>query len=203
MEKAKEPHWHDTEEGIEERRKLFDEIVVPNMELVRRLSVRFSRRRQDENENYNECLINLYRYIHTYDPSKPFVNWAYVCCKRLVNDLNKKRASFKVADRVNPENFVSHYAESPSEESCNHMGLDNYRTLYSDSVLGAIDRLNPIYSEVLLLQQAGYSLEEITRMVYRNGTLNTPNVETVKSRLFLAKMRMRKMIDHCGNGRDE
>lgn len=83
------------------------------------------------------------------------------------------------------------------------MGLTNYRQFYNDDVLRALDRLNPIFREALMLQQAGYKLEEIMEITYRNGTLKTRNIETVKSRLFLAKKRMRQLIDRDGNKRDE
>ena len=85
--------------------------------------------------------------------------------------------------------------------SNNHMGLHNYHRLYNDDVLDALSKLKPIYREALLLQQAGYKLEEIVEITHRNGSLKTPNIETVKSRLFLAKQKMRKMIDRDGNER--
>ena len=65
--------------------------------------------------------------------------------------------------------------------------------------LSLIHILNPIYREALLLQQAGYKLEEIMEIALRRGTLATRNIETVKSRLFLAKLKMRQMIDRDGN----
>jgi DNA-directed RNA polymerase specialized sigma24 family protein len=83
------------------------------------------------------------------------------------------------------------------------VGLDNYREFYNDDILRAIDSLSPIYREALLLQQAGYKLEEIMEIVHRNGSLKNPNLETVKSRLFLAKLKMRQMIDRDGNSKDE
>jgi RNA polymerase sigma factor (sigma-70 family) len=202
VKKAKIPSWHDTEESIEERTRLFEELIHPNINLVYRLSIRFSNRPQDIDENYNECLANLFRYIHTYDPEKSLANWIFICCKRLIYDLDCKRAQFKTTDDLNPENIVSHYAEEPSGVSGNNMGLDNYREFYNDDILRAIDRLSPIYREALLLQQAGYKLEEIMEIVHRNGSLKNPNLETVKSRLFLAKLKMRQMIDRDGNSRD-
>jgi len=193
----------DTEESIEERTRLFEKLIRPNINLVYNLAIRFSGNRQDIDENYNECLANLFRYVHTYNPEKSLANWIFICCKRLVHDLDRKRAAFKTTDDVNPECIPSHYAEDASEAGGNRMGLDNYRSLYGDDILRAIDRLNPIYREALLLQQAGYRLEEIMEIAHRNGTLKTPNIETVKSRLFLAKLKMRQMIDRDGNGRDE
>lgn len=204
MKKANIPKsYHDTEECIAERTILFEKLILPNINLVYKLSIRFTNNPQDIDENYNECLANLFRYVHTYNPEKSLANWIFICCKRLIYDLNQKRAAFKTTDDVNPENIVSHYSEDSFGVSGNCMGLDNYQELYNDDVLRALNRLNPIYREALLLQQAGYKLEEIMEITHRNGTLKSPNIETVKSRLFLAKQKMRQMIDRDGNEREE
>ena len=81
------------------------------------------------------------------------------------------------------------------------MSLDNYKQLYNDDVLDALESLKPIYREALLLQQAGYKLHEIMEISYKNGNLKTKNIETVKSRLFLAKQQMRSLIDRDGEKR--
>ena len=72
---------------------------------------------------------------------------------------------------------------------------------YNDDILWALDRLKPIYREALLLQQAGYKLGEIMEITYNNGTLQTRNVETVKSRIFLAKTQLRKLLTRDGEKR--
>jgi DNA-directed RNA polymerase specialized sigma24 family protein len=74
---------------------------------------------------------------------------------------------------------------------------------YSDDILEALNRLKPIYREALLLQQAGYRLNEIMEISFRNGNLKTRNIETVKSRLFLAKQQMRRLIDRNGERRKD
>lgn len=195
------PYCHDSEESICERTALFNELILPNLNLVYRLSIQFSSYRQDIDENYNECLANLFRYIHTYDRERSLQNWIYICCKRLIVDLDRRRAAFKTTDDLNPEHIISHYAEDAERVSGNCMGMNNYKEFYNDDILQALERLNPIYREALLLQQAGYKLEEIMEIALRRGTLATRNIETVKSRLFLAKLKMRQMIDRDGNGR--
>lgn len=195
--------YHDTEESIQQRTLLFEKLIQPNINLVYNLSIRFTNNPQDIAENYNECLANLFRYVHTYNPEKSLANWIFICCKRLIFDLNQKHAAFKTTDDVNPEKIISHYSEDAMDVNGNCMGLNNYRQLYNDDVLRALDSLNPIYREALLLQQAGYKLEEIMEITFRNGTLKTRNIETVKSRLFLAKQKMRQIIDRNGNKREE
>ena len=144
-------------------------------------------------------MANLFRYVHTYDRRKSLANWIFICCKRLIFDLDHRREAFKTTDDLDPEHIVSHYAEDMEHVSGNCMGMRNYREFYNDDILRALRSLNPIYREALLLQQAGYKLEEIMEIALRRGTLSTRNIETVKSRLFLAKQKMRQLIDRDGN----
>ena len=84
------------------------------------------------------------------------------------------------------------------EISGNCMGMDNYGELYNDHILKALRQLKPTYREALLLQQAGYKLTEIMEIAYRKGNLKNRNIETIKSRLFLAKSQMRKLLMRNG-----
>ena len=190
-----------TDDSVERRTELFEKLIRPNINLVFSLSIRFSRNPQDIRENYTESLTNLFRYIHTYNTEKSLANWIFICTKRLIYDLDRKRAQWKTTDDVDPERIVSHHAEDSSEVSYNFLGIHNYMEYYSDDVLRALAKLKPIYREALLLQQAGYKLEEIMEIAHRNGSLKNPNIETVKSRLFLAKLKMRQMIDRDGNSK--
>lgn len=187
-----------SDDSVERRTELFEKLIRPNVNLVYRLAIRFTHNQQDVQENYTECLANLFRYIHTYDPEKSLANWIFICCKRLIYDMNLKRSAWKTSDDLDTEDIVS-----PAQVSDHCMGIHNYREYYNDDILRALDGLKPIYREALLLQMAGYRLDEIMEITHRNGTLKNPNIETVKSRLFLAKQKMRKMIDRDGNAREE
>ncbi len=95
-------------------------------------------------------------------------------------------------------------ASSLSDEDETHgnaMGMDNYREFYNDDILATLDQLKPIYREALLLQQAGYKLEEIVEISYRNGNMKSRSMDTMKSRIFLAKQQMRKLITPDGEKR--
>ena len=81
------------------------------------------------------------------------------------------------------------------------MGMENYREFYNDDILNALDSLKPIYREALLLQQAGYKLEEIVEISYSNGNMKSRSLDTMKSRIFLAKQQMRKLITPDGEKR--
>jgi DNA-directed RNA polymerase specialized sigma24 family protein len=52
-----------------------------------------------------------------------------------------------------------------------------------------------------LYQQAGYKLREIADLEYQNGALESRNIETIKSRLFLARQQLQTLLTRDGNRR--
>ncbi|MDR2913409.1 MAG: sigma-70 family RNA polymerase sigma factor [Tannerella sp.] len=184
------------------RTALFNRYVLPNKNLVYRLCIKYSRSSGDIGDNYNEVLANYFKYIETYDPSRSIQTWLHIVCKRFIHDLNIKRSAFRRTEDVKVSEIAGSLADSVElPENC--MGMDNYRQLYGDGVLRALSELKPIYREALLLQQAGYRLHEIMEISFRNGNLRVKNIETVKSRLFLAKQQMRKLITRDGERRKD
>ena len=83
------------------------------------------------------------------------------------------------------------------------MGMDNYEQYYNDDILEALDQLTPIHKEALLLQQAGYKMEEIVEISFQNGNLKTKNMDTIKSRIFLAKKQMRSLLTRDGHAKQQ
>lgn len=192
----------DIEESVERRTNLFNQFVVPHVNLIYKLCIRYSYSSHDVDDNYNEVLINFYKYIETYDTSRSIQTWLHIVTKRFVADMNNRNSQFKTTDDLDVDEMADTFTED-SELSCNYMGEDNYHELYNDDILKALSKLKPIYREALLLQQAGYKLMEIMDISYKNGNLKTKNIETVKSRLFLAKQQMRKLINRDGETRTD
>lgn len=184
------------EESAAIRTELFNRYVLPHKNLIYALCIRYTFRQEDIADNYNEVLVNFFRYIETYNPERSIQTWLHIVTKRYVYDLNVRRR-FPTTDDVSVYDLTTG-ATCQQEYLGNCMGMDNYREFYNDDILRALERLKPIYREALLLQQAGYKLHEIMEITYRNGTLKTRNIETVKSRLFLAKQQLRDMITRDG-----
>lgn len=185
-----------SEASADIRTELFNRYVLPHKNLIYALCIRYTFRREDIADNYNEVLVNFYRYIHTYNPERSIQTWLHIVTKRFVYDLNLRR-------RLPTTDDVSIYdlpagVLSGEDTHTNSMGMDNYREFYNDDILRALGQLKPIYREALLLQQAGYKLHEIMEITFRNGTLKSRNIETVKSRLFLAKQQLRELITRDG-----
>lgn len=167
------------------------------------MCIQFTWNREDVEDNYSEALVNFYRYIESYDPQRPLKTWIYAVTKRLLSDLNiRNQNRLQPNDNIDVQDLAGVLPdEGESGENC--MGVENYREHYNDEILKALGQLKPAYREALLLQQAGYKLGEIMEIAYRNGSLKNRNIETVKSRLFLAKSQLRKLLTRDGKTRKE
>ena len=173
------------DESARQRAELLRKYVMPHKNLIYSICIKYTYNQEDIEDNYLEALANFFKYMDSYDPARPVKTWIYAVPPDDNIDISEISSSLSDED----------------EPSGNSMGMDNYREFYNDDILWALDRLKPIYREALLLQQAGYKLGEIMEITYNNGTLQTRNVETVKSRIFLAKTQLRKLLTRDGEKR--
>ena len=178
------------DESARQRAELLRKYVMPHKNLIYSICIKYTYNQEDIEDNYLEALANFFKYMDSYDPARPVKTWIYAVTKRLVADLNNRNRNRMPPDDNIDISEISSSLSDEDEPSGNSMGMDNYREFYNDDILWALDRLKPIYREALLLQQAGYKLGEIMEITYNNGTLQTRNVETVKSRIFLAKTQL-------------
>lgn len=191
------------DESAKRRAELLRKYVLPHKNLIYSICIKYTFNQEDIEDNYMEALTNFFKYMDSYDPARPVKTWIYAVTKRLVADLNSRNRNRTPADdNVDIGELRSSllFDDEPTE---NCMGMDNYREFYGDDILWALDRLKPIYREAFLLQQAGYKIGEIMEITYRSGTLQTRNIETVKSRLFLAKSQLRNLLTRDGERRVE
>lgn len=200
MEPSERPLSEEEIKDIERRTELFNRYILPNRNLVYRLCIRYTFLQEDIADNYSEVLVNFFRYITTYDPQRSLLNWIHIVTKRFVMEQNRRHCRLPVAESVDVFKLASSLSDE-DETHGNAMGMDNYREFYNDDILAALDQLKPIYREALLLQQAGYKLEEIVEISYRNGNMKSRSMDTMKSRIFLAKQQMRKLITPDGEKR--
>lgn len=190
-------------ESVKRRTELLEKYILPHKNLVYKMCIQFTWNKEDIEDNYNEVLVNFYRYIESYDPRRPLKTWIYAVTKRLLSDLNIRNQNRLLPNENVDVQDLAGWIPDEEEEGENCMGMDNYEEYYNDAILAALDRLKPAYREALLLQQAGYKLGEIMEIAYRNGNLKNRNIETIKSRLFLAKSQMRKLLTRDGKPRME
>ena len=182
---------------IARRTELYNKYVKPFYNMIYKLSMEYSHSPENVEENYTEVLTNFYRRIETYDPSRSIRTWLHICTKRHIIALERKRQ----ASSINYDNNIEKYGDDIfnfDHVGANLMDINNYREMYNDDILKVLDELKPIHRDALLLQEAGYSLKEIVEIEYKKGTLKSRNIETVKSRLFLARKYLKKHLTRDG-----
>lgn len=182
--------------SVERRTELFNRLVLPYQNMIFKLCIQYSVDSSYVEDNYNEVLANFFRYIETYDPGRDIRTWLHIVTKRYVFDADRKRGYLKRNDDLPIEAF-----RDTAEDVQECMGIDNYEGVYGDDVLWALKQLKPIYRDAILLQQAGYKLNEIVDIEFDKGSLDSKNIETLKSRLFLGRQQLQKLIDRNGKRR--
>lgn len=187
--------------NLEERKLLFEKYIVPNLDYIKRLVNRYTYNKSNVDDYYSEALENFFKYILSYDPAKPLHTWIHIVIRRFCQELARKEDIYIC--HAFSQGTVSEELYDPEDISYVGIEFNDYDQFLSDDVYNAINSLKPIYRESLLLQVAGYTLEEITDKLYDEGKLKNRNIETVKSRVFLGKMQLRKLITRDGHERCE
>lgn len=192
------------EESIRTRTALFHKYVYPHRNLIYHLCIKNTRDRDSVDDNYNEVLVNFFKYIATYDPAREVKTWIYAVTVRMLADLEEKNNRYRREGDVGATDMEGLEGSLPPQDGfgAQEMTLENYRDLYSDEVLAALDSLKPMYRDALLLQVCGYKLEEIMDILHKQGSLKARNIETTKSRIFLAKKKLKEMLTRDGKRRD-
>lgn len=188
---------------VRRRNELFDKYITPYYNMIYKLTMEYSWNSDHVEENYNEVLVNLYRGIETYDPNRSIRTWIHIVTKRHVIELEKKRARGNNKDQDKDIENYEEIVAAPDKPGAGLMGVENYREFYSDEILEVLDSMKSIHRDALILQEAGYSLKEIADIEYEKGTLKSHNIETVKSRLFLARQYMKKYLTRDGKRKND
>ena len=100
MEPSERPLSEEEIKDIEQRTELFNRYILPNRNLVYRLCIRYTFLQEDIADNYNEVLVNFFKYITTYDPRRCILNWIHIVTKRFVMEQNRRHGRLPVAESV-------------------------------------------------------------------------------------------------------
>lgn len=175
---------------------------MPHKNLVYSICIQYSFNKDEIPDNYNDAMVNFFKYIKSYKPEKSLKSWIYAVAQRFVMEQNKR------AKRMIKDDYTDIYSipdteldDSGIRFTC--MGMENYSVCYNDDILNALNQLNPIHKEAILLQQAGYKVDEIMDIAYKNGSIKSRNLETIKSRIFFAKRQLSKLITPDGERRED
>jgi len=183
------------------RNELFDRYITPNLDLIYKLCIDYTAYPENLEDNYVDVMMNFYNYIETYDPEKSLPTWIHIVTKRFINNLNKRMppATDDLAD-IDVETFDWAGADWDFGSGVD-LTLDNYKEYIPDDLLEAIESLSPEYRISFLLQTFGYKLKEVMDMTYEMGLLPVKNLDTVKSRVFLARQKLQSFLERDGRKR--
>lgn len=95
MRKADSSSYLYDEESIQTRTALFYKYVYPYKNLIYHICIKYTHARDDIADNYNEVLINFFRYVASYDPKREVKTWIYSVTVRMLADLERKNARFQ------------------------------------------------------------------------------------------------------------
>lgn len=184
------------EESINTRTDQFNKYIYPYCNFIYYICIKYTSSEDNIRDNYNEVLLNFYKYIDTYDASRSIKTWIYAVASRCIFNLENKRNLFMRTREIYSMDIEQLSDELLDEEELNNncVCLGNYQDFFSEEVLCVLQMLKPIYRIPLLLQIFGYKLDEITEILYKQGYLKTPNIETTKSRIFLCKKQLKKLL---------
>lgn len=198
MRKANSSPYLTDEESVRTRTALFHKYVYPYRNLIYHICIKHTRDKENIDDNYNEVLINFFRYVSSYDPKREVKTWIYAITVRMLADLERKNSRFTREGDVG----AMRMEQLPDKPSTVEVTPENYRELFSDEILEALEQIGRNYREALLLQMGGYKLEEIMEILYQRGCLKTRNLETTKSRIFLAKKKLKERLTRDGKRKE-
>lgn len=186
--------------SVEEKQRLFDLYIKPRMLSVKTLSVKYTDKYQDVEDNYNYVLAQMYNYIYTYDPSKSIDTWIHIVTKRACFNQNKKRAKY---------NQQQTDIEMCSSDALHQHGTANivdamFGTLadnVSDVVYNALLQINPCKLSAFLRYAQGLKIREIVKLEYQDGHLEKKSDDLVKSRIYWARQELKYILAKHGISR--
>lgn len=195
----------DTANSFSIQDELFKQYVAPYSRLIYWMCIKYSACRYYIEDNYQEVLYELHRCIHTYSPERGDIKtWLCTVAKHTVLDMNRKHRRHSHSNtsyETDLSQIAGDYCAYGVESSLKGDYLTDYRMLFSDDILEALEQLSPILRETLLLHLSGYKLREIADISYRSGSMKNKKTYTAGTRLFEAKQHMRRLIDEHGNRR--
>ncbi len=87
----------------------------------------------------------------------------------------------------------------PSCEIDNYDESEDYEKIYGDGIVRTLRSMPQIYRQAFMMQHHGMSLKEIAKALKESGDLKSGNINTVKTRIHVARKIFKESIDTEGN----
>lgn len=167
------------------------------MTSIKSLTVRYTDKHQDVEDNYNYVLAQMYSYIYSYDPSKSLNTWIHIVTKRACFNQNIKRAQY-MSTQTDLEFCTSDVLHQHGTANLIDAGFGTLADNVSDVVYDALMQLDPFKLSPFLLYAQGLGIRDITQMEWRAGHLEKKSEDVIKSRIYWAKKQLQYILKQNG-----
>lgn len=180
-----------------EKERLFQLYVIPNLTSIKTLTVKYTDKYQDVEDNYNYTLAQMYSYIYSYDSEKSLDTWIHIVTKRACFNQNKKRAKYN-SIQTDMECCTSETLHQYGTANIMEAGFGTLSDNISDTMYRALLKIPPRRLSPFLLYSQGIGVRDITQMEWQAGHLEKKSEDVVKSRIFWAKKQLQYILKKDG-----
>lgn len=185
-----------------ERQRLFDQYIAPNLAKIRRYVTYMTFPGEDADDNLQEVLVSLFRYIHLYNPSRAsLAAWTCTVTRSVLYHLRLPRIKGRVLPTVSLDALLESDAAAAAASgvsvdaevgvSCDVPPLSVTREMYPDTY-EALQGLTALQRRALLLVSEGWSTAEVA------AELRLPTTAAVRQMLTRARAKMRAALASRG-----
>lgn len=183
--------------SAEEKERLFNKYIVPNLREIKRLVRYYTNNYQDVEDNYQIILGQLYNYIGSYNPAQKLSTWFGISVKRACFNQNKDKAeeaSYRTdIEMCSNEDIYQHGTNMVAEMEYGSL-IDNL----SDKVYAALMKIPPQRLSPFMMHVQGYPIREITESEWKLGHLEKRSEDVVKSRIYWARRELQFILRQYG-----
>jgi RNA polymerase sigma factor (sigma-70 family) len=165
-------------------RKAFEELYNLYADQGLRTALAITKNKSNAADAVQETFIRVYNNIKSFDETKPFKPWFY---KILINECNR------LLSKNSRTVLISNFFESGLDRS----KYDNYKFQEYENLYKAVENLKDINRIPIVLKYLkGFTEEEISQIL-------DLNINTVKSRLFKGRQKLRKFLEILEGGNEK
>jgi len=167
-------------------RAAFQQVVLRYDRRVMQLAKRLMGTVEDAEEAMQEVFLRAFRFLHRFDPERPFEPWLVRLTVNVCRDLARKRGTRDrtFSEMRDSDREASDGAGDPHADLVDHQ---RRRDLWK-----ALDRLPPRERTAIVLRDLeGYSTAEVASILKLSES-------TVRSQISRARLRIRNAIERMG-----
>lgn len=164
-------------------KEAFQELYNKYAEYALRTAAAITRNKMNAADAVQETFIRIYKNIESFDIDKPFEPWLY---RILVNECN--RILSKNSNTILVDDFIQNNLQGVIEDQ---RKFEEYESLYK--AIESLDDNNKI--PIILKYLKGFKENEIAEIL-------DINVNTIKSRLFKGRQKLKTLIEKLERGSD-